>query len=175
MANFLNYEELNMQLIEPEFKHFMNIDEILSPSNPIENEDYIPYRSIFKLSLNNENEEEVETIPNSLHINEEEDETSLLNDKYYSIEKIKKILENNIPKDILDRIRCKSIRTKDIENILNPKNMFKIIKKRVKKVETDETEKENLQCGRSKKDDDSIKKHNKDSEDNIIRKIKICI
>jgi hypothetical protein len=176
MANFLNYEELNMQLIEPEFKHFMNIDEILSPSNPIENEDYIPYRSIFKLSLNNENEEEVETIPNSLHINEEEDETSLLNDKYYPIDKIKGILElNNIPKDILDRIRCKSIRTKDIENILNPKNMFKIIKKRVKKVETDETEKENLQCGRSKKDDDSIKKHNKDSEDNIIRKIKVCI
>ena len=53
--------------------------------------------------------------------------------------------------------------------------MFKIIKKRVKKVETDEIEKENLQCGRSKKDDDSIKKHNKDSEDNIIRKIKVCI
>ena len=90
MANFLNYEGLNMQLIEPDFKHFMNIDEILSPSNPIENEDEIPYRSIFNLSLNNENEEEVETIPNSLHINEEEDETSLLNDKYYSIEKMQK-------------------------------------------------------------------------------------
>ena len=165
-----------MQLNEPDLKNFMNLDEILSPSNPIENEDDIPYQSIFILPLNNINGEEIETIPNSLHINEEEDETSPLNGKYYSIEKIKQILElNKIHKDILDRIRCQSIGTKDIENILNPKHIFKTIKKRVKKVDTDEKKKENLQCGRSKKDDDSIKKHNKDSEDNIMRKIKVNI
>ena len=173
MENFLNYEGLNMQLNGLDLKNFMNLDEIFSSSNPIENEDDIPYQSIFKLPLNNNNGEEIETIPNSLHINEEEDETSPLNGKYYSIEKIKQILElNKIHKDILARIRCESIRTKDIENILNPKHMFKATKKRVKKIIT---EKENLQCGRRKKDDDSTKKHDRNSEDNIMRKIKVNI
>lgn len=82
-------------------------------------------------------------------------------------------------------IRYKDIAFKDIELILNPKKTF-IAKKTRRKIEVitetkdiietkDTKETEPLTCGRNKKDDYTIKKHNKDSSDNIARKIKVFI
>ena len=90
------------------------------------------------------------------------------------IERIIKILkENNIPQYIIDKIELSEITYKDIEIIMNPIKTF-ITKKKRKKTEVN-IEKENLPKGRNAKDDNTIRKHNKDSSDNIARKIKVYI
>ena len=57
---------------------------------------------------------------------------------------------------------------------MNPKKTFITTKKRREKTK-DNTTKVNLQIGRNTKDDKTIKKHNKDSSDNIARKNKVYI
>ena len=125
---------------------------------------------------NSKSEEEKVTTPNSLNIREEESNINIspLNDKRYLTEKIIKILkENNIPQYIIDKIELSEITYKDIEIIMNPIKTF-ITKKKRKKTEVN-IEKENLPKGRNAKDDNTIRKHNKDSSDNIARKIKVYI
>ena len=167
-----------MHLFERDLKHIPYLDAILPSLNPIQNEHDISEQAIFEeIFSNKSNEEEKVTIPYSLSIREEESNINInpLNDKYYPIEKIIKILEeNNIPKYIIDIIRLKDISYKDIENILNQKKKFMTQKKRKKK-NVFIINLEDLTCGRNKKNDNTIRKHNKDSADNIIRKIKVCI
>ena len=128
---------------------------------------------------NSKSEEEKATTPNSLNIREEESNINIspLNDKRYLTEKIIKILkENNIPQYIIDKIELSEITYKDIEIIMNPIKTFITKKKRKKTKKTEvNIEKENLPKGRNAKDDNTIRKHNKDSSDNIARKIKVYI
>ena len=167
-----------MQLFERDLRHIPYLDVILPSFNQIQNEHDMPEQAIFEeIFSNKSNEEESMTIPYILNITEEESNINInpLNDKYYSIEEIIKILEeNNILKDIIEIIRYKSITYKDIESILNPKKTFISQKRRRKKNEFI-IKVEDLTCGRNKKNDNTIKEHNKDSADNIIRKIKVCI
>lgn len=167
-----------MQLFERDLSHIPYLDEILPSYNPIQNEQDMPEQAIFeKFFSNKSNEEEKVTIPYSLNIREEESNINInpLNVKYYPIEEIIKILEeNNIHKYIIDIIRYKVINYKDKETILNPKKTFITQKKRRKKNEFIISG-EDITCDRNKKNDNTIRKHNKDSADNIIRKIKVCI
>ena len=167
-----------MHLFERDLKHIPYLDAILPCFNQIQNEHDISEQAIFEeIFSNKSNEEEKVTIPYSLSIREEESNINInpLNDKYYPIEKIIKILEeNNIPKYIIDIIRLKDISYKDIENISNQKKKFMTQKKRKKK-SVFIINLEDLTCGWNKKNDNTVRKHNKDSTDNIIRKIKVCI
>ena len=178
-----------MPLFERDLSHIYNLNEILSFSKTMENEHHTSEQAIFEQFFSNSNnKEEIVTISNTPSIKEEESNKNikLLNNKYYPIEEIIKILEkNNIPKNIIDMIRYKDIAFKDIELILNPKKTFIAKKTRRKNevitetkdiIETKDTkETEPLTCGRNKKDDYTIKKHNKDSSDNIARKIKVFV
>ena len=167
-----------MLLFERDIRHIPNLNEILSFPKHIENEQYIPEQAIFEeIFSNKSNEEENVTIPNTLNIREEESNINIepLNDKYYPIEEIIKILEeNNIPKYIIDILRYKGITYKDIEIILNSKKTFVTQKRRRRRNEFI-IKIEDSTCGRNKKNDNTIKFHNKNSADNIIRKIKVCI
>ena len=117
-----------MQLFERDLRRIPYLDVILPSFNRIQNEQDIPEQAIFEEFFSNKsNEEEKATIPYSLNIREEESNLNInpLNDKYYPIEEIIKILEeNNIPKYIIDIIRYKGINYKDIEIILNPKKLL---------------------------------------------------
>lgn len=166
-----------MHLFERDLRHIPYLDLIFPSFNQIQNEHDIPEQAIFEeIFSNKSNEEEKVTIPYSLSIREEESNINIspLNDKRYLTEKIIKILkENNIPQYIIDKIELSEITYKDIEIIMNPIKTF-ITKKKRKKTEVN-IEKENLPKGRNAKDDNTIRKHNKDSSDNIARKIKVYI
>ena len=170
---------------ERDLRYIPNLNEILSFSSSTQNELEISEQAIIdEFFSNNNSEEEKVTIPYSLNIREEESNINIspLNDKSCSTEKIIKILkENNIPKYIIDKIELSEITYKDIEIILNPKKTFITTKKRREKTKDniekakDNIEKEKLKMGRNTKDDKTIRKHNKDSSDNIARKIKVYI
>ena len=171
------YEE-DLQF-ERDLRYIPNLNEIISFSSRSTKIrlDISEQAIIDEFFSNSKSEEEKATTPNSLNIREEESNINIspLNDKRYLTEKIIKILkENNIPQYIIDKIELSEITYKDIEIILNPKKTFITTKKRREKTK-DNTTKVNLQIGRNTKDDKTIKKHNKDSSDNIARKNKVYI
>ena len=173
------YEE-DLQF-ERDLRYIPNLNEIISFSSRSTKIrlDISEQAIIDEFFSNSKSEEEKVTTPNSLNIREEESNINIspLNDKRYLTEKIIKILkENNIPQYIIDKIELSEITYKDIEIIMNPIKTF-ITKKKRKKTEKTEVniEKENLPKGRNAKDDNTIRKHNKDSSDNIARKIKVYI
>lgn len=170
------YEE-DLQF-ERDLRYIPNLNEIISFSSRSTKIrlDISEQAIIDEFFSNSKSEEEKATTPNSLNIREEESNINIspLNDKRYLTEKIIKILkENNIPQYIIDKIELSEITYKDIEIIMNPIKTF-ITKKKRKKTEVN-IEKENLPKGRNAKDDNTIRKHNKDSSDNIARKIKVYI
>ena len=173
------YEE-DLQF-ERDLRYIPNLNEIISFSSRSTKIrlDISEQAIIDEFFSNSKSEEEKATTPNSLNIREEESNINIspLNDKRYLTEKIIKILkENNIPKYIIDKIELSEITYKDIEIIMNPIKTFITKKKRKKTKETEvNIEKENLPKGRNAKDDNTIRKHNKDSSDNIARKIKVYI
>ena len=173
------YEE-DLQF-ERDLRYIPNLNEIISFSSRSTKIrlDISEQAIIDEFFSNSKCEEEKVTTSNSLNIREEESNINIspLNDKRYLTEKIIKILkENNIPQYIIDKIELSEITYKDIEIIMNPIKTF-ITKKKRKKTEKTEVniEKENLPKGRNAKDDNTIRKHNKDSSDNIARKIKVYI
>ena len=173
------YEE-DLQF-ERDLRYIPNLNEIISFSSRSTKIrfDISEQAIIDEFFSNSKSEEEKATTPNSLNIREEESNINIspLNDKRYLTEKIIKILkENNIPQYIIDKIELSEITYKDIEIIMNPIKTF-ITKKKRKKIKKTEVniEKENLPKGRNAKDDNTIRKHNKDSSDNIARKIKVYI
>ena len=176
------YEE-DLQF-ERDLRYIPNLNEIISFSSRSTKIrlDISEQAIIDEFFSNSKSEEEKVTTPNSLNIREEESNINIspLNDKRYLTEKIIKILkENNIPQYIIDKIELSEITYKDIEIIMNPIKTF-ITKKKRKKIKKTEVniekeEKENLPKGRNAKDDNTIRKHNKDSSDNIARKIKVYI
>ena len=173
------YEE-DLQF-ERDLRYIPNLNEIISFSSRSTKIrlDISEQAIIDEFFSNSKSEEEKVTTPNSLNIREEESNINIspLNDKRYLTEKIIKILkENNIPQYIIDKIELSEITYKDIEIIMNPIKTF-ITKKKRKKTEVniEKEEKENLPKGRNAKDDNTIRKHNKDSSDNIARKIKVYI
>ena len=173
------YEE-DLQF-ERDLRYIPNLNEIISFSSRSTKIrlDISEQAIIDEFFSNSKSEEEKVTTPNSLNIREEESNINIspLNDKRYLTEKIIKILkENNIPQYIIDKIELSEITYKDIEIIMNPIKTF-ITKKKRKKTKITEVniEKENLPKGRNAKDDNTIRKHNKDSSDNIARKIKVYI
>ena len=173
------YEE-DLQF-ERDLRYIPNLNEIISFSSRSTKIrfDISEQAIIDEFFSNSKSEEEKATTPNSLNIREEESNINIspLNDKRYLTEKIIKILkENNIPQYIIDKIELSEITYKDIEIIMNPIKTF-ITKKKRKKTKITEVniEKENLPKGRNAKDDNTIRKHNKDSSDNIARKIKVYI
>lgn len=173
------YEE-DLQF-ERDLRYIPNLNEIISFSSRSTKIrlDISEQAIIDEFFSNSKSEEEKVTTSNSLNIREEESNINIspLNDKRYLTEKIIKILkENNIPQYIIDKIELSEITYKDIEIIMNPIKTF-ITKKKRKKTEKTEVniEKENLPKGRNAKDDNTIRKHNKDSSDNIARKIKVYI
>ena len=173
------YEE-DLQF-ERDLRYIPNLNEIISFSSRSTKIrlDISEQAIIDEFFSNSKSEEEKVTAPNSLNIREEESNINIspLNDKRYLTEKIIKILkENNIPQYIIDKIELSEITYKDIEIIMNPIKTF-ITKKKRKKTKITEVniEKENLPKGRNAKDDNTIRKHNKDSSDNIARKIKVYI
>ena len=181
------YEE-DLQF-ERDLRYIPNLNEIISFSSRSTKIrfDISEQAIIDEFFSNSKSEEEKVTTPNSLNIREEESNINIspLNDKRYLTEKIIKILkENNIPQYIIDKIELSEITYKDIEIILNPIKTFITKKKRKKTKKTEvniekktevNIEKENLPKGRNAKDDNTIRKHNKDSSDNIARKIKVYI
>ena len=173
------YEE-DLQF-ERDLRYIPNLNEIISFSSRSTKIrlDISEQAIIDEFFSNSKSEEEKVTAPNSLNIREEESNINIspLNDKRYLTEKIIKILkENNIPQYIIDKIELSEITYKDIEIIMNPIKTFITKKKRKKTKETEvNIEKENLPKGRNAKDDNTIRKHNKDSSDNIARKIKVYI
>ena len=177
----LNKEDLQF---ERDLRYIPNLNEIISFSSRSTKIrlDISEQAIIDEFFSNSKSEEEKATTPNSLNIREEESNINIspLNDKRYLTEKIIKILkENNIPQYIIDKIELSEITYKDIEIIMNPIKTF-ITKKKRKKIKKTEVniekeEKENLPKGRNAKDDNTIRKHNKDSSDNIARKIKVYI
>ena len=176
------YEE-DLQF-ERDLRYIPNLNEIISFSSRSTKIrlDISEQAIIDEFFSNSKSEEEKATTPNSLNIREEESNINIspLNDKRYLTEKIIKILkENNIPQYIIDKIELSEITYKDIEIIMNPIKTF-ITKKKRKKIKKTEVniekeEKGNLPKGRNAKDDNTIRKHNKDSSDNIARKIKVYI
>ena len=171
---------------ERDLRYIPNLNEIISFSSRSTKirHDISEQAIIDEFFSNSKSEEEKATTSNSLNIREEESNINIspLNDKRYLTEKIIKILkENNIPQYIIDKIELSEITYKDIEIILNPKKTFITTKKRREKTKDniekakDNIEKENLPKGRNAKDDNTIRKHNKDSSDNIARKIKVYI
>lgn len=173
------YEE-DLQF-ERDLRYIPNLNEIISFSSRSTKIrlDISEQAIIDEFFSNSKSEEEKVTTSNSLNIREEESNINIspLNDKRYLTEKIIKILkENNIPQYIIDKIELSEITYKDIEIIMNPIKTF-ITKKKRKKTKITEVniEKENLPKGRNAKDDNTIRKHNKDSSDNIARKIKVYI
>jgi len=166
---------------ERDLRYIPNLNEIISFSSRSTKIrlDISEQAIIDEFFSNSKSEEEKVTTPNSLNIREEESNINIspLNDKRYLTEKIIKILkENNIPQYIIDKIELSEITYKDIEIIMNPIKTFITKKKRKKTKETEvNIEKENLPKGRNAKDDNTIRKHNKDSSDNIARKIKVYI
>ena len=173
------YEE-DLQF-ERDLRYIPNLNEIISFSSRSTKIrlDISEQAIIDEFFSNSKSEEEKATTSNSLNIREEESNINIspLNDKRYLTEKIIKILkENNIPQYIIDKIELSEITYKDIEIIMNPIKTF-ITKKKRKKIKKTEVniEKENLPKGRNAKDDNTIRKHNKDSSDNIARKIKVYI
>ena len=173
------YEE-DLQF-ERDLRYIPNLNEIISFSSRSTKIrfDISEQAIIDEFFSNSKSEEEKVTTPYSLNIREEESNINIspLNDKRYLTEKIIKILkENNIPQYIIDKIELSEITYKDIEIIMNPIKTF-ITKKNRKKTKKTEVniEKENLPKGRNAKDDNTIRKHNKDSSDNIARKIKVYI
>ena len=173
------YEE-DLQF-ERDLRYIPNLNEIISFSSRSTKIrlDISEQAIIDEFFSNSKSEEEKATTSNSLNIREEESNINIspLNDKRYLTEKIIKILkENNIPQYIIDKIELSEITYKDIEIIMNPIKTF-ITKKKRKKTKRTEVniEKENLPKGRNAKDDNTIRKHNKDSSDNIARKIKVYI
>ena len=173
------YEE-DLQF-ERDLRYIPNLNEIISFSSRSTKIrlDISEQAIIDEFFSNSKSEEEKATTPNSLNIREEESNINIspLNDKRYLTEKIIKILkENNIPQYIIDKIELSEITYKDIEIIMNPIKTFITKKKRKKTKKTEvNIEKENLPKGRNAKDDNTIRKHNKDSSDNIARKIKVYI
>ena len=181
------YEE-DLQF-ERDLRYIPNLNEIISFSSRSTKIrfDISEQAIIDEFFSNSKSEEEKVTTPNSLNIREEESNINIspLNDKRYLTEKIIKILkENNIPQYIIDKIELSEITYKDIEIIMNPIKTFITKKKRKKTKKTEvniekktevNIEKENLPKGRNAKDDNTIRKHNKDSSDNIARKIKVYI
>lgn len=173
------YEE-DLQF-ERDLRYIPNLNEIISFSSRSTKIrlDISEQAIIDEFFSNSKSEEEKVTTPNSLNIREEESNINIspLNDKSCSTEKIIKILkENNIPQYIIDKIELSEITYKDIEIIMNPIKTFITKKKRKKTKKTEvNIEKENLPKGRNAKDDNTIRKHNKDSSDNIARKIKVYI
>ena len=174
----LNEEDLQF---ERDLRYIPNLNEIISFSSRSTKIrlDISEQAIIDEFFSNSKSEEEKVTTSNSLNIREEESNINIspLNDKRYLTEKIIKILkENNIPQYIIDKIELSEITYKDIEIIMNPIKTF-ITKKKRKKIKKTEVniEKENLPKGRNAKDDNTIRKHNKDSSDNIARKIKVYI
>ena len=173
------YEE-DLQF-ERDLRYIPNLNEIISFSSRSTKIrlDISEQAIIDEFFSNSKSEEEKATTPNSLNIREEESNINIspLNDKSCSTEKIIKILkENNIPQYIIDKIELSEITYKDIEIIMNPIKTFITKKKRKKTKKTEvNIEKENLPKGRNAKDDNTIRKHNKDSSDNIARKIKVYI
>lgn len=173
------YEE-DLQF-ERDLRYIPNLNEIISFSSRSTKIrfDISEQAIIDEFFSNSKSEEEKVTTPNSLNIREEESNINIspLNDKRYLTEKIIKILkENNIPQYIINKIELSEITYKDIEIIINPIKTFITKKKRKKTKETEvNIEKENLPKGRNAKDDNTIRKHNKDSSDNIARKIKVYI
>lgn len=169
---------------ERDLRYIPNLNEIISFSSRSTKIrlDISEQSIIDEFFSNSKSEEEKVTTSNSLNIREEESNINIspLNDKRYLTEKIIKILkENNIPQYIIDKIELSEITYKDIEIIMNPIKTF-ITKKKRKKIKKTEVniekeEKENLPKGRNAKDDNTIRKHNKDSSDNIARKIKVYI
>ena len=182
----LNKEDLQF---ERDLRYIPNLNEIISFSSRSTKIrfDISEQAIIDEFFSNSKSEEEKVTTPNSLNIREEESNINIspLNDKRYLTEKIIKILkENNIPQYIIDKIELSEITYKDIEIIMNPIKTFITKKKRKKTKKTEvniekktevNIEKENLPKGRNAKDDNTIRKHNKDSSDNIARKIKVYI
>ena len=173
------YEE-DLQF-ERDLRYIPNLNEIISFSSRSTKIrlDISEQAIIDEFFSNSKSEEEKVTTSNSLNIREEESNINIspLNDKRYLTEKIIKILkENNIPQYIIDKIELSEITYKDIEIIMNPIKTF-ITKKKRKKTKITEVniEKENVPKGRNAKDDNTIRKHNKDSSDNIARKIKVYI
>ena len=173
------YEE-DLQF-ERDLRYIPNLNEIISFSSRSTKIrfDISEQAIIDEFFSNSKSEEEKATTSNSLNIREEESNINIspLNDKRYLTEKIIKILkENNIPQYIINKIELSEITYKDIEIIMNPIKTF-ITKKKRKKIKKTEVniEKENLPKGRNAKDDNTIRKHNKDSSDNIARKIKVYI
>lgn len=173
------YEE-DLQF-ERDLRYIPNLNEIISFSSRSTKirHDISEQAIIDEFFSNSKSEEEKATTSNSLNIREEESNINIspLNDKRYLTEKIIKILkENNIPQYIIDKIELSEITYKDIEIIMNPIKTFITKKKRKKTKKTEvNIEKENLPKGRNAKDDNTIRKHNKDSSDNIARKIKVYI
>ena len=173
------YEE-DLQF-ERDLRYIPNLNEIISFSSRSTKIrlDISEQAIIDEFFSNSKSEEEKATTPNSLNIREEESNINIspLNDKRYLTEKIIKILkENNIPQYIIDKIELSEITYKDIEIIMNPIKTFITKKKRKKTKKTEvNIEKVNLPKGRNAKDDNTIRKHNKDSSDNIARKIKVYI
>ena len=173
------YEE-DLQF-ERDLRYIPNLNEIISFSSRSTKIrlDISEQAIIDEFFSNSKSEEEKATTPNSLNIREEESNINIspLNDKRYLTEKIIKILkENNIPQYIIDKIELSESTYKDIEIIMNPIKTFITKKKRKKTKKTEvNIEKENLPKGRNAKDDNTIRKHNKDSSDNIARKIKVYI
>ena len=181
------YEE-DLQF-ERDLRYIPNLNEIISFSSKSTKIrfDISEQAIIDEFFSNSKSEEEKVTTPNTLNIREEESNINIspLNDKRYLTEKIIKILkENNIPQYIIDKIELSEITYKDIEIIMNPIKTFITKKKRKKTKKTEvniekktevNIEKENLPKGRNAKDDNTIRKHNKDSSDNIARKIKVYI
>ena len=153
------YEE-DLQF-ERDLRYIPNLNEIISFSSRSTKIrlDISEQAIIDEFFSNSKSEEEKATTPNSLNIREEESNINIspLNDKKY----------------IIDKIELSKITYKDIEIIMNPIKTF-ITKKKRKKTEVN-IEKENLPKGRNAKDDNTIRKHNKDSSDNIARKIKVYI
>jgi hypothetical protein len=101
---------------------------------------------------------------------------NIINNDFYAINDIINILKvNNFPKDIIDRIDDKYLTREDIDILLNPKKTFITIKRRQRNKKSQREKKNFSRKGRKEKDSNIQANHSKDSNDNIIRKIKVYI
>ena len=162
-----NNEELNM--VQLDLRNIMILNEIITQrkiGNELPISNLSNFRNVF---LNNLDEEETSINTLNIEINGEYNQNNS-NNRFCPINEIKDILKELFPQCVIDRIKNELIIKEDIEILQNPKNLFVTIKKREK---GRKISKKCLQCGRKKKGENIKAKHNKNSSDNIIRKIKV--
>lgn len=93
--------------------------------------------------------------------------------EFYTLKKIKDLLHERLSNDILKLFKKSSFENENLEKIeISISDKALLCKKRKKKSKRIPKEKERQILGRKVKDDFSIRKHNKYSSDNIIKKIK---